>query len=167
MKYIGKEFNRVDGMIKADGSHKYPSDLREEDMLILKVKRSEVPHGNIISIDIQQALQVPGVVRIFTSKDVPGTNRYGIVHKDQEILVEKKVRCIGDPICLVAAETKEASEEAIKKIKVNYELLSTVTNPIEALKDDSPHIHEGGNVDYHISCQIRTMERNNREMPIL
>lgn len=150
MKYVGKEFNRAEGMLKAEGSHKYPSDIREKDVLILGVKRAEVPHGNILKIDLDRAKAVKGVVAIYTAKDIPGKNRYGIVHKDQEILVEKKVRCIGDPICLVAGETKEAVEEAIKNISVQYELLDIVSSPFEALKEDAPLIHESGNLLHKI-----------------
>ena len=150
MKYIGKEFNRVDGLIKADGSHKYPSDLREDDMLVLGVKRAGVPHANIVHIDLEKAKAVPGVVAIFTAKDIKGPNRHGIVHKDQEILVEKKVRHIGDAVCLVVGETKEIVEEAIKNIHVEYELLSVISNPFEGLKAGAEPIHEGGNLLHNI-----------------
>lgn len=167
MKYIGKEFNRVDGMIKAEGSHKYPSDINEEGALILGVRRAEVPHAKIISIDLEDALRIPGVVSIFTSKDVPGTNRYGIVHKDQEVLVEAKVRCIGDPICLVAGENKKAVEAAIKAIKIDYELLETVTSPFEGLRHDAEKIHEGGNLLHHIEISKGDVEKAFREADVV
>jgi CO/xanthine dehydrogenase Mo-binding subunit len=167
MRYIGKEFNRVDGKIKADGTHKYPSDIREDDMLILGVRRSEVAHANIINIDISEAEKIPGVVKVFTSKDIPGTNRYGIVHKDQEILVEKKVRCIGDPICLVAGETREAVNEAVKKINIKYELLPIITNPFEGLKKDAPLIHEGGNLLHHIELSKGDVEKAFTEADVI
>lgn len=150
MKYIGHEFNRIDGMIKAEGQHKYPSDLREDDCLILFVKRSEIPHGKIINIDIKKAMEIPNIVNIYTAKDVPGTNRYGIVHKDQEILVESEVRYIGDPICLIVAKNIEAGKKAVESINIQYEVLPFVTDVFEALKKDSPKVHEGGNLLHHI-----------------
>lgn len=150
MKYIGHEFNRVEGMIKARGQHKYPSDLREDNCLTLFVKRSEIPHGKIINIDIKKAKEIPGVVDIYTAKDIPGTNRYGIVHKDQEILVEDEVRYIGDPICLIVAENIEAGKKAVKSINIQYELLPFVTDVFEALKPDAPKVHESGNLLHHI-----------------
>jgi CO/xanthine dehydrogenase Mo-binding subunit len=150
VKYIGKEFNRVDGLIKADGTHKYPSDYKEEDTLVLGVRRAEIPHGKILNIDLDKARELPGIVAIYTAKDIPGTNRYGIVHKDQEILVEKKVRCIGDPICLVVGENKKVVEEAVKEIKIQYELLDIITDPFEGLKEGAEMVHEKGNLLHRI-----------------
>ena len=167
MRYIGKEFNRVDGIIKADGTHKYPSDIKEEDTLILGVKRAEVPHANIVNIDMDKAKAIPGIVDIFTAKDIPGTNRYGIVHKDQEILVEKKVRCIGDPICLVVGENKKAVEEAIKAITIQYEFLQIISNPFEGLKEDSEKVHEKGNLLHHIELSKGDIKKAFNEADII
>jgi CO/xanthine dehydrogenase Mo-binding subunit len=167
VKYIGKEFNRVDGVIKADGTHKYPSDYKEEDTLVLGVRRAEVPHANIINIDLDKASKVPGIVAIYTSKDIPGTNRYGIVHKDQEILVEKKVRCIGDPICLVVGENKKAVEEAIKEIKIQYELLDIITDPFKGLSEGAEKVHEKGNLLHHIEVSKGDIEKAFREADII
>jgi CO/xanthine dehydrogenase Mo-binding subunit len=167
VKYIGKEFNRVDGLIKADGTHKYPSDYKEEDTLVLGVRRAEVPHANILSIDLDKAREVPGIVGIYTAKDIPGTNRYGIVHKDQEILVEKKVRCIGDPICLVVGENKRAVEEAIKEIKIQYELLDIITDPFKGLSVGAEKVHEEGNLLHHIEISKGNIEKAFEEADII
>lgn len=167
MKYIGKEFNRVDGLIKADGSHKYPSDIDEEGTLILGVRRAEVPHARILSIALESARKIPGIVEIFTASDISGTNRYGIVHKDQEILVENKVRCIGDPICLIAGESKKAVEEAIKAINIEYELLDTITNPFEGLREGAEKIHENGNLLHHIEVSKGNIEKGFEEADII
>jgi len=107
MKVIGKSIPRIDGKIKVTGEHKYPSDFYEEGTLILGLLRSEIPHGIIKDIYLDDALKIEGVEAIFTAKDIEGKNRYGVVHKDQEILVENKVRYIGDPICLIAAKDKD------------------------------------------------------------
>ena len=150
MDFIGKDFSRVEGLKKALGKNKYPSDIRLSHMLILGVKRSEIPHGEIVSIDFMEALNVPGVKGIFTSKDVPGTNRFGIVVKDQEVLCEHKVRCIGDPICLVAGESKEAVKRALSLIKIEYKPLPIISSIEEALKNTAPKIHEKGNILHKI-----------------
>lgn len=167
MKYIGKEFNRVDGMIKADGTHKYPSDMRGENMLVLGVKRADVPHANIVNIHLEEARKVPGIVAIFTGKDVPGTNRYGIIKKDQEVLVEKKVRSLGDAVCLVVGENKETVEKAIRLIKIDYELLQVINNPVEGLKEGAEHIHEGGNLYHHIDISKGDVEQAFKEADII
>lgn len=158
MRYVGKDFNRVDGFIKCDGSHKYPSDMMDKDTLILGVKRSEVPHANIINIDMEKARNIPGVKAIFTSKDIPGSNRYGVVYKDQEVLVEKKVRYIGDPICLVVGETKESVENALKNIIIQYELLEIIKDPFEGLKEGAAKIHDKGNLLHHIEVNKGNVE---------
>lgn len=167
MKYIGKEFNRVDGMIKADGTHKYPSDMREDEMLVLEVKRADVPHANIINIYLEEAKKVPGIVAIFTGKDVPGTNRYGIIKKDQEVLVEKKVRSLGDAVCLVAGENKDCVEKAISLIKIDYELLQVISNPMEGLREGAEPIHEGGNLYHHIDISKGNVEQAFKEADII
>jgi CO/xanthine dehydrogenase Mo-binding subunit len=167
VKYIGKEFNRVDGMIKADGTHKYPSDLKEEDTLVLGVRRAEVPHANILNIDLDKALQIPGIVAIYTAKDIPGTNRHGIVHKDQEILVLKKVRCIGDPICLVVGENKKAVDNAINMITIQYELLDIITDPFKALREEAEKVHDSGNLLHHIEVSKGDIEKAFKEADII
>lgn len=159
MKYIGKSFNRVEAITKADGTHKYPSDTRMEGMLVLGVRRAEVPHAIIKNIDLEEAKKMPGIVAIFTSKDVPGTNRHGIMTKDEEILVESHVRMIGDPIALVAGETKEQVDAAVKAIKVDYDLLPVVGDPFEALKEDAPKIHESGNLYHEIEIVTGDVEK--------
>jgi len=83
---------------------------------------------------------------VFTWRDIPGRNRFGIISKDQELLVEHKVRCVGDPVALVVATTEEAAREALKKIRVVYEDLPAVFDPEEALSPAAPMIHEKGNL---------------------
>lgn len=166
MNYIGKGFNRVDGLIKANGTHKYPSDYKFNDMLILGVKRSEIPHGEILSIHKEKALEVPGIKAIFTYEDVPGTNRHGIVYKDQEVLCEKKVRHIGDPICLVAGDSKESVSQALKLIRINYKEIPVVTNVFEAL-DKKALVHEKGNLLHKIELFKGDIQKGFEESDII
>lgn len=166
MKYIGKEFNRVDGLIKANGSHKYPSDYKFNDMLILGVKRSEIPHGEIVSIDIEEALKLPGIKGVFTHKDISGTNRHGIVYKDQEVLCEKKVRYMGDPICLVAGESKDVVSEAIKLIRINYKELPVISNVFEALEEKTL-VHDSGNLLHKIEISKGDIQKGFEESDII
>ncbi len=167
MKFIGKSIPRIDAEIKVTGHHVYPSDYYEPGTLLLGLVRSEIPHGLIKSIHLKDALEVEGVETIFTAKDIDGTNRYGVVHKDQEVLVEKKVRYIGDPICLVAARDKRSLEEAISKIKVEYEPLPSVFDPFEALKPDAPKIHEKGNLLQHTHIEKGDVKKGEQEADII
>lgn len=164
---MGERIIKVDAYDKARGKHLYPSDYYEEGMLYLGLKRSEHPHAVIRNLHLKEALKVPGVVRIFTHKDVNGTNRYGVVRKDQEVLVERKARYVGDPICLVAAESKEALSRALSLIKVDYEVLPAVFDPLEALKDDAPLVHEGGNLLKKLSVSVGDVEKGFEEADVV
>src|SRR5439155_2902495 len=79
---------------------------------------SPVAHGEIVSIDIEQARKVPGVLAIYTHKDVPGHNDIGPVVKDEQVLVDKIAQHVGQPIVLIAAETREALLAARKLIHI-------------------------------------------------
>jgi len=152
MKQVGIAIPKVDSLEKVLGEAKYGADLPSEDPLHLKVVRSPKPHAKIVRIEINDALNVPGVERIFTAKDIPGRNLLGVIHKDQPILASDRVRYIGDPVVLVSAQTEEAAEEAAQKVLIVYEDLPFVNCPEEALKLDAPFIHEKGNLllEFHV-----------------
>jgi CO/xanthine dehydrogenase Mo-binding subunit len=91
-------------------------------------------------------LAVPGCLAVLTARDIPGRNRFGIIIKDQQMLAEEKVRCVGEAIALVAAESREAAEHAVQAVRVTYEDLPAVFDPEEALRPAAPLIHEKGNL---------------------
>jgi CO/xanthine dehydrogenase Mo-binding subunit len=146
MKQVGIEIPKVDVLEKALGEAKYGGDLPTMEPIHLKVVRSPKPHAKIVKIEMDEALKIPGVERIFTAKDIPGKNAIGTIHKDQPILASDRVRYIGDPIALIAAETEEIAEEAAKKLGVVYEDFPSITHPEEALQPHAPLIHEKGNL---------------------
>ena len=152
MRQIGIEIPKVDVLEKALGEAKYGADLPSGEPLQLKVLRSPKPHAKIVRIEMDEALRVPGVERVFTAKDIPGKNLVGTITKDQPILASDRVKYIGDPVALVAAKTEEALEEAAKKLVVVYEDLPSITHPEEALQPYAPLIHEKGNLllEFHV-----------------
>lgn len=103
-----------------------------EGMLFLKIFDSTIAHGKIKSIDYSEAAQEEGVVKIFSYKDVPGENQIGGIIPDEPLLADTEVHFMGQPILIVAAENEDAAEEALKKIKIEYEPLPVITNPREA-----------------------------------
>src|SRR3989304_6283613 len=129
MRQVGTEIPKVDVMDKVLGKARYGADLRIKEPLCLRVVRSSSPHAKILRIDVGEALKVPGVERVFTAKDIPGKNLIGTITKDQPILAADRVRCLGDPVALVAARTEETAEEAAQKVRVDYEELPSVTDP--------------------------------------
>ena len=148
MKQVGIAIPKVDALEKVLGEAKYGADLSSKEPFHLKVVRSPKPHAKIVRIEINDALKVTGVERIFTAKDIPGRNLFGVINKDQPILASDRVRYVGDPVALVSAQTEEAAEEAAKKVLVVYEDLPFINRPEEALKLDAPLIHEKGNLLY-------------------
>ncbi len=128
---------------------------RIERSKILSISRwfgAEKPHARIAGIQYAEALNVPGVERIFTARDIPGKNLIGIIKKDQPVLASDRVRYIGDPVALVAARSAEAAEEAAKRVFITYEDLPFISSPEEALQPYAPPIHEKGNLllEYHV-----------------
>ncbi|HTY24154.1 MAG TPA: xanthine dehydrogenase family protein molybdopterin-binding subunit [Desulfomonilaceae bacterium] len=143
---VGKSEQRIGAREKLVGLPLFAADIDVEDAVTLLALRSDRPHARILELDIADALRVPGCLAVFTQSDIPGKNRLGIIIKDQQLLAEDKVRCVGDPIALVAAEDLNAAEEALRAIRICYEDLPAIFDPEEALRPGAIEIHEGGNL---------------------
>ena len=146
MKTVGKSIERRGAKEAVLGKAMYADDIKMEAVIHLKVVRSTRAHAIIQKIDTSAAELIPGAIKIFTSQDIKGSNRYGIITKDQEILVERKVRYVGDPIALVAAESELIAVEAAKEVKVEYEDLPPFFTIEEAKGCATEPIHENGNL---------------------
>ena len=127
-------------------------------MLYGKVLRSRYPHARVLRVDASQAKALPGVVAVLIADDVPGAKNHGLLRSDWPVLAYDKVRYVGDAIALVAAETEEIGEAALKFIEVDYEPLPVVASAEAALAEDAPLIHEGGNVLRHLAFQRGDVE---------
>lgn len=147
--YIGKGLKRLDSEEKVTGKIRYMTDMNFPGMLWGAVHRSNYPHALIKSIDTSEAEALPGVEAVITWKDVPGLNGFGIVVQDQPVLCKEKVRYRGDAVAAVAATSKELAKKAIKLIRVEYEELPVVEDPVEGAKPESPKVHEKGNIHLH------------------
>lgn len=145
-KTFGQPLLRVDARDKLTGEAIYAGDLALPGMLHLKVFRSGRPHARILNLQVDKAKAHPGVAAVLTSRDIPGTNRTGPRIKDQPVLCDEKVRFIGDPVALVAAETLEAAEEAVSLIQVDYEELRGIFSPEEGMAPGAEKLHQSGNV---------------------
>ncbi len=149
---VGKSLKRVDAVGKVTGTTLFADDLAFAGMLYAKVLRSPLAHAKIKKIDTTEAQKVEGVRAVITAKDIPGENRLGVlggIFKDQPVLCKDKVRLIGDAVALVAAESEEIAARAAKLIKVEYEELLPIFDPIAAMDASSPVVHENGNVAFH------------------
>ncbi len=149
---VGKSVARVDAFDKVTGRAKYTDDLCDSSALIVRVVRSKIAHGFVKSMDISEALQVPGVVKIITCFDVPNIpfptagHPWSVetAHQDvaDRLLLNRHIRYYGDDIAAVIAENDVAAVQAMRKVKVEYDELPFVLDPLEAMKDGAPQIHE-------------------------
>ncbi|MFC1580566.1 xanthine dehydrogenase family protein molybdopterin-binding subunit [Thermodesulfobacteriota bacterium] len=139
---IGESLSRADGPPKVLGREKYAADLYCEDLAWAGVKRSGIPHGRIRQIETEDAARIPGVLAILTHKDIRGTNRQGVIRRDQPVLADDKVRHCGDAVALVVAEDRSALKMALRRITLECDPLPAVFDPEEALKEGAPLVHE-------------------------
>jgi CO/xanthine dehydrogenase Mo-binding subunit len=139
---IGRLVFRTDGAAKATGAEKYATDHFGDDLLWAGVRRAGIPHGLIRCVDTAAAKGLPGVVAVLTGSDVPGTNRQGIVHKDQPVLCTDKVRHRGDAVALVLAEDRITLEKALSLIHLEIDSLPGVFSVDDALAPGAPLVHE-------------------------
>ncbi|MEN6524649.1 MAG: molybdopterin cofactor-binding domain-containing protein [Anaerolineaceae bacterium] len=166
---IGHSHVRPEAMDKVTGKALYTDDLKFPGMLIGVTKRSGVPHGIITKLNVDAARKVPGVVVVLTAEDIPGQINHGLVIQDWPTLVGigQKVRYVGDAIAIVAAETKEAAEEALDKIEVDYQLLPVITSAVQANEPGVEKIHESGNLLKHIKVRKGDIEKGFEESDVI
>ena len=143
---VGPGHRRLEAMDKATGRAVYAADLAVEGMLHARALRSPHPHAEIVGIDTERALRLDGVVAVLTARDVPGKNSYGRRLKDQSVLVERRVRQLGDAVALVVAASPEVATAALSLIDVQYRVLPAVLSAEDALADGAPQIDAGGNL---------------------
>ncbi|MBV9257734.1 MAG: molybdopterin-dependent oxidoreductase, partial [Ktedonobacteraceae bacterium] len=150
-KIVGASLPRHDALGKVTGATRYPADLVKPGMLHLQVVFAHKVHARICSIDVQAALNYPGVVAVLTAEDDP-YNAYGLIDEDQPVLCKDKVRFEGDKVALVVAQNKEAARAGASLVVVEYEELPAVTDVQSALAEGAPLVHEhlGSNKLCHI-----------------
>ena len=131
---------RHEGRLKVTGQAAYTGDHYPPGILHVACLGSPHPHALLRSVDTSAARQVPGVHAVLTGADLGGA-RFGRYLRDMPVLAVNRVRFIGERVAAVAAETKEAAEEAVRLIELDVEELPGVYAPEEALTDDAPVLH--------------------------
>ncbi len=139
---IGARIPMVDSPEKVTGAGKYADDIRLPGMLVGKILHSPHAHARIRSIDTSAAEALPGVLALVTGRETPV--KYGIlpIGHDETIFAVDKVRYIGDNVAGVAAESEAIAEEALRLIRVEYELLPAYFDPEKSMLAESALIHD-------------------------
>ncbi len=148
MTVIGESLQRIDALGKVTGAAPYPGDIEMEGQLWMRIKFSDRAHARVLRVDSHRAEALEGVLRVFTSLDVP-VNEYGLVIKDQPVLCgpgggkvgSDVVRCYMDMVATVVAETDAIARQAVDLIEVEYQDLPTVFDAEEAMQDSAPQLH--------------------------
>ena len=164
MKYVNQAIRKVDAMSLVTGKPVYTGDMIPPDALMIKMLRS--PHANALveEIDTTIASKVPGVEAIFTYKDVPQSRfttagqTYPEPSPYDRLILDKHLRCVGDPVALVAATTSEAAEKAAGLIKVKYKVMEPLLDFTKA-KDNSILVHPEDN--FKALCDVGADNKRN------
>lgn len=146
---------------KVTGAAKFTDDYVFPGMLFARTLRSPHPHARILSISTEKAAALPGVQAVLTYRDVPGENLHGLVYRDWPVLCDDVVLYVGDAVAIVAADTQELADEALKLIDVEYEPLPVVADPVYAHSPEAPVLHPNhptGNLLKHIKVRHGDVE---------
>jgi len=152
MMIIGSNVARIDGIEKVTGAAQFTGDLGFPDLLEAKILRSPLPHALIESIDIGKAEALAGVVAVLTREDLRDMDPlYGNCLRDRAVVAIDRVRFVGEPVAVVAAEQPSIAEEALALIDVRYKELPCVSDIDAAMAEGAPILHENqpGSGEFH------------------
>jgi CO/xanthine dehydrogenase Mo-binding subunit len=162
-KIVGQPLPRIDALGKVTGETHYSGDLSMPGMLHMKILFAGRPHARVTGLHLERALAAPGVVAIYTAKDIP-VNEYGLQWRDQPVLCgpgsskagADVVRFVGDQVAVVVAETETQAAVARGLIEVEYEDLPAIFEAEEAMKPGAPRVHaEIGDSNICVHYKIR------------
>ncbi len=139
---VGKSLPRTDALEKVTGRAQYAYDMRLPAMVYGEILRSPYPHARIVRIDSSGADALPGVLAVYTQKDMPQT-KYGAFVQDETALADEVVRYVGEGVAAVIALDEQTALRGIEAIEVDYELLPAVEDPEEAMAEGAPAVHAG------------------------
>lgn len=149
---VGQSVKRVDAYDKVTGRAKYTDDLCDKNALVVKIVHSTIAHGIVTAVDTAEAEKIEGVVKIVTCFDVPDIKFPTAGHPwstdphHQDVadrhLLNRHVRYYGDEVAAVVAENEIAAKQAVEVIKVTYEEYPFVLDPMIAMKEGAPVLHE-------------------------
>src|SRR5947209_14494430 len=147
-RVVGQKERRVDARPLVTGAPVYAAEFEQPNMLHARILHSPHAHANILHIDTSKANTLPGVRAVLTHEDLPRVAHstagqpYPESSPYDAYLLDNRVRYVGDWVAFVAADTPTIAEEALGLIDVDYEVLPAVFDPLEAMREDAPQLHE-------------------------
>lgn len=175
---VGKSIPRIDALEKACGTAVFTTDLKLPGMLVAKVLRSPYPHARIVSIDTAAAAALPGVravatyentTQCFYNSSCSEANPPAVPVEDEQ-LFNRELRYVGDDVAAVAADTEDIANQALRLIKVEYEELPAVFDPLEAMSPEAPSLHQcfiGNNIAGMAKLPMGDLEKGFEESDVI
>lgn len=139
--HIGKNYTPPDVEGKVTGSAKYVEDFQPEGLVYARLLTSPLPSGSVRAIDVSEALRMDGVLGVITAEDLPPSTA-----PDNPLLASADVTYVGQPILAVAAISDLIAENALAKIRVDFERRPFVTDPLDSLVEGGPNAYPDGNI---------------------
>jgi len=182
---VGKPEIKVDAIKLVQGKPAFTADFEMRGMLVAKVLHSPHAHAHIKHIDASRARELPGVAAVLTWQDIPRVAYSTAGQSDplpgplDTFSLDHKVRFVGDRVAMLAAETEEIAEQALKLIEVEYEVLPALLDPANAMQPGAPRLHDqpeyvdfaesdpSRNLAAHIRIDIGDVERGFREADLI
>ncbi len=162
---VGQPERKVDGRKLVMGKPVFTNDYDRPGMLYGAVLTSPHAHANIKRIDTSKALALPGVHCVLTYKDVPRVKytsagqSYPQLTPYDQVSLDNKVRHVGDRVAVVAAETRELAQKALRLIDVEYEILPAILDAREAMKEGAAVIHDEADTEAIADAQRNLVHR--------
>ncbi len=165
MKELKSKGWRNDAYAKVTGKAKYTDDLKFSNLLHAAPVYSDCVHARIESIITEDAENYPGVVRVFTARDIPGTNHCGQIIQDFRIFADDKIRYHGDVVAMIVAASRDIAIRASRLVRVEATPLPAVLDPEQAMRPDSVLVHKnhGSNIVNTHKIRRGNMEQGFRE----
>ena len=184
---IGQSVSRLGGFEQSLGEQPFVDDMRVPGMLHGAMVLTDHPRARIVKIHVGEAAAMPGVVRVFTAADVPGSRATGLNDPDQPVFVAEgeATCCVADFLAMVVADTAFHAHQAAAKVKVDYDVLEPITDPVAASAPGAPLVHSAdtfaprpsnvlqpvtafarGNVDAALASAAHVIEATFRTQPI-
>jgi len=137
---IGESVPMLDSRARVTGAVEYMVNLKVPHMLVGKIVRSGVPHAYVRNVDASNAEKISGVVAVLTRADI--SKLYGTGIADQGVVAIDRVRFVGEPVAVIAAEDRDAAEDATGRVEIAYDELPTIYGELDAVKSGAPILHE-------------------------